>query len=240
MLLPTPAQPWDERLRAGGRLPDVNAVFDMHHQGYVARLTEALGQRYEGMWWVLGDDDFFALCRDYIAQRPSRGFNLNFYGDDFPEWAAAHILSEELPFLGDLGRYERSFFRLFHAADPSGVTAETFQEYLQGGSALVFGEGVELFESAYAVYDLWQCRHLSHECEEDLPDVEKPTRVLLYRFKGTVYVKDFEREEFALLSALMSGGTSEILQADTFAPQAVSNVFSFLLSAGVVEGLKAL
>lgn len=238
MLAPTSPQTWDETCRAGGRLGDVSAVIGMHHRGYVARLTEALGQRYEGMWWVLGDEDFFAVCRDYITEKPSERFNLNFYGEDFPEWAAAHTIAEEIPFLEDLGRFERAFFRLFHAADPGGSTPAVFQEFLQGGDCvLAFADGFELFASDYAVYELWQCRKREADSDEDLPDLEQPTRVALYRYQGAVYVKDFSAEEFALLKLLRDGSANAVLTEGDFTPETVSAVFAFLMSSSVVEGL---
>lgn len=210
----------------------------MHHRGYFARLTEALGQRYEGMWWVLGDDDFFAICRDYIAAHPSRAFNLNFYGDDFPEWAARHPLAEEIPFLEDLGRFERAFFRLFHAADPEGTTPAALQEFLTGGNcSLAFADATEVLESPYAVYELWQCRKRAADSAEDLPDLDQPMRVFLYRSRGSVFVKCFSDEALCLLKGLKGGATHAILAEGAFAPEIVSEVFGFLISSGVVEGL---
>src|SRR5687768_3042109 len=73
----------EKSLVAGGRL-SLQEALGVYSNGYVARLTEALGEIFEGVWWVLGDSGFFEMCKRYIAATPSKSYNLSDYGDGFP------------------------------------------------------------------------------------------------------------------------------------------------------------
>ena len=53
----------------GGNLSTQEAL-EVYLNGYPARLTDALGQVYEAVWPVLGDEEFFRVCREYILKYP--------------------------------------------------------------------------------------------------------------------------------------------------------------------------
>ena len=46
-------------IRPAGRLKTAASALEVYRRAYVARLTEALGDTYEAVWSVLGDDVFF-------------------------------------------------------------------------------------------------------------------------------------------------------------------------------------
>ena len=55
----------------GARL-DKAALADIYASGYVARLEEVLGENFEGLHTLMGDEEFASLCRAYIREHPSR------------------------------------------------------------------------------------------------------------------------------------------------------------------------
>src|SRR5688572_29447575 len=57
----------------GGSL-DVKGALGVYQNGYPARLTEQLGETFEAVWWVLGDEDFLTVCRTYIAENGSQSY----------------------------------------------------------------------------------------------------------------------------------------------------------------------
>lgn len=98
----------------GGALSADEAVA-VYQEGYRARLTEALGECYEAVWRVLGDDDFFAVCDAFIPGHISQSYNLSSYGDEFPDFLAAE--RPQYPFLKDLALFEKEFRAAFHAPE---------------------------------------------------------------------------------------------------------------------------
>ena len=43
-------------------------VLQVYTNDYYARLTEALGESFEAIWAVLGDEEFFKVCHEYIKK----------------------------------------------------------------------------------------------------------------------------------------------------------------------------
>ncbi|MFX5734457.1 DNA-binding domain-containing protein, partial [Acinetobacter baumannii] len=85
-----------------------------YRRGYRARLTEALGETYEAVWRVLGDEEFFSATRSFIAEEPSRSYNLSDYGQRFPDFLSARY-QQEAGFLGHLAHLEWAFKSCFHS-----------------------------------------------------------------------------------------------------------------------------
>lgn len=95
---------------------EIQEAVEVYSAGYPARLFEALGETYETVWKVLGDEDFQALCLAFIKRHPSRSRNLSDYGENFSEFIACHLpqeVSREL--LADLARFEWAFKECFHS-----------------------------------------------------------------------------------------------------------------------------
>ncbi len=72
----------------GGSL-SAKAALDVYRTGHIVRLTEALGETFEAVWWVAGDTHFFRLQRTLssliilipttfqISGKPSQPFSHN-------------------------------------------------------------------------------------------------------------------------------------------------------------------
>ena len=57
-------------IKPGGTL-NVEQAMSVYRNDYYARLSEALGEHYESIWFVVGDDEFSRLTRSYIDLYPS-------------------------------------------------------------------------------------------------------------------------------------------------------------------------
>jgi hypothetical protein len=223
----------------GGTL-DAAGALDVYRRGYVARLTEQLGETYPSVWRVVGDDDFFALCRAFLADHPSCSYNLSDYGREFPGFLDA---APDLPaFLAELARFELAVHDLFHAhahvpvdvADLSGLGDLT-------GVTFRFGSAVRLVACDRAVYDIY--RHRNDEEPPDL-DLERPQRVLLYRQGSDVLAREVEAAEFTALEALAAGSPVEeaveraVTLDEGFGPERVAALFQVVARCGLVEGVE--
>ncbi|MGE4107779.1 MAG: DNA-binding domain-containing protein [Bacteriovoracia bacterium] len=100
--------------RAAGTLELQEAV-EVYSAGYPARLFEALGETYETIWKVLGDEDFQSLCMAYIEKHPSQYRNLSDYGDDFSDYIRDYFPEDKVrDLLVDLAKFEWTFKEGFH------------------------------------------------------------------------------------------------------------------------------
>lgn len=212
-------------VRGGGRLSP-KAALAVYRDGYFARLTEALGETYEGTWSVLGDEGFFAACRDYIVKNKSSFYNLSDYGRDF----GRSLKSREFPFLGELADFEWSFKNLFHEkqhghADLTKAAPE---------SALAFGKAVVLRRHKFSVYSVWKKRKSRAALPRSAWD--KPEQLLLYKRNGDIFVKTVPTEEFRVLERLSNNSSlAAALFAIKLDPRRASELFSMISEAGIVE-----
>jgi hypothetical protein len=202
-----------EFLVPGGALDAVGAV-EVHRSGYLARLTEQLGETYAGVWRAVGDESFCALAERYIAAHPSCSPNLSDYGREFPafleadpSWVGEEAM-DAAPVLGELARLELCFHDLFHAeshraADVSEARALAERGDL-GGVRLEFGGALRLLRLRRAVYDLFRARH---EAIAPALDTNRPQRLMLFRQEGEVRAVELGLGTFTAMEGLVAGLT---------------------------------
>lgn len=183
----------------GGTLKSSQQALEVYARAYHATLTEALGENFEGVWSVVGDDNFFALCDDYIRENPSHSYNLSDYGHHFPYYLAQRAESKNLPFLADLARFEWIFKEIFHSEK-----TEESNIHISPDLPLRFSSSTQIFSSDFSVYQLWENRK---QQLDSMPDsVFQPQRLLLYKDKAhKIWVQTLEDWEFAILSLLKDG-----------------------------------
>lgn len=224
----------DKSLIPAQGVANIARILEVHRNGYILRLTDALGETYEAIWRVLGDECFFDACRKYIACNSSPFYNLSDYGENFPAFLRELYL--ELPFLADLARFEWAFKNLFHTAQHTSIAA------IAGGDdedlVIQFGEGVKLLATAFPVYDLWKHRN------DESYDADMPERcdelMVLYKKDKAIWVKRFAETEFRVLEHLAKGVPLHATLAkfeDQLTAENVGELFSFLMEEGLVSGL---
>lgn len=227
-------------LTPGGTLTGPDAI-NVYANGVTVRLTESLGETFEAVWWVCGDEDFFALSKHFIQARPSTTYNLSKYGKEFPEFLDEVLPFPDLPFLGDLARYEWTFKELFHTRQHESVAPEQIQSLAEDVAIqFQFGQAVRLFTSRYAVYDLWKLRGTEHEGK---PPVEwdRPQRLVLYKHTKQIFVHEVGEHEFQILTSLQAGHTLEASLALISEQEAaiqqdqISQLFQFIFNSGIIE-----
>lgn len=144
----------------GGKLKDVETAFSVYQQGYPTRLTEALGETYDGVWSVLGDDEFFSLCKNFVAQQKSQSYNLSDYHHSFSQFLATQKkLVSEFPFLPELASFEWAFHELFHRQpDKSSIPSTEEMSRINDDSQFSLVESLRLFDFKYKTYSIWKQR----------------------------------------------------------------------------------
>ena len=229
-----------DAITPGGLLSSRTAL-QVYSRGHFVRLTEALGETFEAVWWVSGDEDFFALTKKFISLYPSQFYNLSSYGQEFPIFLEEERPFADLDFLPDLARFEWLFKQIFHAAQHEPVSADSIQTLGQNGRVrLSFGESVSLFSSNWAIYDIWKLRGTPHEGRPDIT-WNRDQQVLLYKKNSHIFVNELTEIEFQLCTHLLSGTTVEDTMsraAETIpdlTAEHVSRFFQMLFHTGCIQ-----
>ena len=219
----------------GGTLTPEEAV-GVYRAGYPARLTEALGETFEGCWRALGDEAFFAVAKDYIARMPSASYNLSDYGRSFPEFLESRADAEDAPFLGDLARYEWTFKELFHTKAHAPMAPAALAAKARPDAVLRLGGAVRLLALRHRVYDLWR-RDRADDTPLVTSDWEGAERLVLYKKEGNpIFVRALTAPEHAALSALEAGRPLEeaLASAEGLDAPAARELFAFVAESGIV------
>lgn len=209
---------------------------EIYSKGYVARLTEALGETFEATWWVLGDDDFFELADQYIRANPSEAFDLSEYGSDFPDFLASLKQNDEISFLQDLGRFEWAFKNIFHKRNlqplkvgwPAGVEK----------IGLTLSDSATLLTSRFSVYEIWKRRAQPIETVGEV-DWSQPEHLILFKKDSQVNVRTLAADEFLVIRHLSNGQTLEasiealMAEYKGITPERVQSIFAVISTLGV-------
>lgn len=192
----------------GGTLKCAEDALEVYSRAYKATLTEALGETFEGVWSVLGDERFFDLALDYIRSVPSISFNLSDYGEIFPEFISTHRENKSFPFLKDLARFELIFKDLFHSSKPKiEQLSERFLS-LDPDSKITFLPSMRLFKSKFSVYEIWQKRH---DQESEVSEtIFNPQFLMLYKgFDQKIWIIKLKCWQYDLIDFLQNGSSIE-------------------------------
>ena len=216
-----------------------STVLNVHRQGYYARLTEALGETFEGSWFAMGDELFFEVCEKFIRSHPSTFFNLSNYGKSFPKFLRSINELEDIPFIKDLAEFDWQFKNVFHSKQHESVSNEQLQKLEQNPTIkFEFGESVILFKSDYAVYNVWQLRkgQVDDDSESDF-DIDESLYMLMYKNENNIFSNKLSNFQYHILENLMNGlsfeksleDVSEVNQDD------IISLFQIIASTGIVS-----
>ncbi len=99
--------------------PQVSAAerLTIYASAYRLRLLEALGTDYPGLHTVLGDDEFDAMGRAYIAAHPSAYFSLRWFGDRMSEFLRSTEPYSKYPVFAEMAAFEWAKSDAFDAVD---------------------------------------------------------------------------------------------------------------------------
>ncbi len=219
----------------GGKLTAAEAV-DVYRGGYPARLTEALGETFEGCWRVLGDEDFFAAAKDYIARAPSLTHNLSDYGEGFPEFLESRPDAARAPFLGDLARHEWAYKELFHAKPHAGLDPAVLAAKARPESVLRFGGAMRLLSLRHRIYAIWR-RDRSDDTPLEPAEWTGSQRLILYKKEGNpIFSRELTVPEHAALTGLAAGRPLSVAlaAAEGLDEAGAQELFAFVSESGIV------
>lgn len=189
-----------DQILPGGKL-DTNSAIRVYQNAYSARFMEVLGEKYETVWKILGDEDFFETTKTFISGNPSNSYNISDYGETFPDFLGENF--SEHPVLAEIANFELQVFRIFHLQKNEGAD---LQNGLPKGEMedlkVTFHSSVLFLEYSYPVYDLWKT-----EIAEDLPQFlkERKQYLLLGKKGSDLFVSEIGEWEFSFGKSLSEG-----------------------------------
>ena len=218
----------------GGRLSPAEAV-EVYRGGYVARLSEALGETFQACWRVLGDEDFLGACRDYVRATPSVTHNLSNYGASFPQFLLERFKTEA-PFIGDLARLEWAFKEMFHGKPHVGLSPAALAAAAKPQCVLRFGAALALLSFSHRVHALWK-RDPADRTPLSAADWAGEERLILYKSGGSgVFTRVLAIAEFSALSALRDGRPlgDALAETEDLDENGARHLFTFISEDGLV------
>lgn len=179
----------------------------VYKRGYRARLIETLGDTFEATWWVLGDEDFLKLAQDFVDNIPSRSFDLSDYGAEFPAYLDQHPVSNEIPFVPTLARFEWQFKELFHSESITPDIDALVKAFSENESrSLALHCSCRIWNAPHSVYEIWKRRGEDISQVQDI-NWDSPQQLLLYKFDQKVHVKEITRGQREFLLAFERGSS---------------------------------
>lgn len=109
----------DERASAGERL-------DVYYQAYRLRLIDVLGNDFDGLRALLGDD-FSAMARAYIDAHPSQHPSVRWFGRRLAGFLAGAPPWSARPELAEMAAFEWAWGQVFDAAEAKPLPASELE-----------------------------------------------------------------------------------------------------------------
>lgn len=200
-------------------------VIEIYNADYFARITEAIGENFESLWFVLGDEEFFLLCEKFILQNPSHVKNLSHYGANLPQFLEKEGYKSDYPFIIDLALFEVSFWKLFHLEfNSSKLSIFNYQDIEDTKFSFDF---VHLFTSKWDVVSIWRNR----ESKADDVEIDWDNEIfyLLYRNEEKVNLLKVTEAQYEVLVMLKEGcRLDQALERANIEPEEIEMLFKSL------------
>lgn len=202
----------------GSLLPD--GALGVYFQDYQARMREALSKNYEATWVIMGDDEFFQYADTYIYTHPSDLSNLTNYGEEFPDLLAAN---DELSDATEMSRFERAFWRYFHAGDRPSLTID--EERIINGEFNL--SSFTFIESEMRLDLIWSHREEGVGALDEL-EIFEPSYFLIYKAHDFVEIKRVSKEIYSFLINLRDCKKISSVADREISPSTWTEIFNIL------------
>ena len=194
----------DQVVKGGALSPDRR--IGVHRNHFQISLAQALSATFPATRAVVGEDFFEQTARAFALEHPPVGPCLFEYGADLPGYLDRLPALRELPYLGDLARFEWQLNAVHHAPD-HGVFDPAKLGGLSPDATAVLrfipAPSVRLFASRYPILKIRQLAR--GEISDDVSLDEGGVRLLIRRQADRVVWREMAEMEYAFVEALLAG-----------------------------------
>lgn len=190
----------------GGRI-GIERRLAIYHNAYRARLVEALKDSFGHTLVYLGDDNFEAAARGYLAEHPSTHPNLRWFGAAFADWLRAAAPGD--PDIGELAALDWALRRAFDGADATVLgTAElaALPPEAWAHVGLLWHPTCQRLQLAHNTLAIWSAL----DRDEAPPEAERlaqPTELLVWRLGLQPHFRSLGTMEAQAIDALRNGAS---------------------------------
>ncbi|MDZ4662688.1 MAG: DNA-binding domain-containing protein [Pseudomonadota bacterium] len=218
----------------------VERALSIYSNAYRVRMSEALGETFKVVWWCLGDEVFFSICREFILKSPSTFYNLAQYGEKFPEFLESQPVSVEMPFLKHLALFEWQFKEIFHCAEEKSLDQSQWQTLASiENPKFIFTAQLKFLTYPYGIRNIWRSfKNAFDEKSFKKPDWKISQNFLIYKKDHEVFLKDLEIGEFEFLTRLSQGNAFENAASGLeLKEKNIKELFEFLFTHSLVANI---
>ena len=173
-------------LDSGGSLETLQRL-SIYRRNISGALLAALESVYPVCRQVLGEGNFAALAREFAWRHPSRGPDLNCYGEALPEFLGMSLHSRpalaELVYLPDLARLEWLWHRVHFSADDATFDFAGFAAASGHHPERIrfrLSHSLGLLSSPYPVLEIWR-RHRGGSDTRSVAALSAPQHLCIWR-----------------------------------------------------------
>jgi Putative DNA-binding domain len=198
-----------EHVSGNDRLSPAEQV-DIYRRQYFLRHVDSLADDYPGLAHVLGEDEFDAFCRAYLAACPPRRFSLRDLGDRILAFAEGYAFPEDRSALAiEMLRYEHAFIDLFDGAEPPPLDAQKLASVPEDAwdrARLVVHPLLVRMAVRYPVHRIRLAAKAGDAPPLTAPPDPEPANLVLFRgADGMIRFDELDGAAFALLAELARG-----------------------------------
>ena len=168
---------------AGDDRADARERMELYAGAYRARLVESLGVDFPGLWGMIGDEQFYQLCLEYIRQHPSTWPSIRWFGSHMEDFLRNTPPYADYPQVAEMAAFEWAQGLVFDAADSPVSTLDELAALPPEswpGMRLAFIPAMRRLDLEWNIPLLWSAL----ERDEELPEPERqeyPRGWLLWR-----------------------------------------------------------
>lgn len=197
-----------ENLTDGARESKDN-LLKVYRDAYVLRLIDVVGNDHEHLRRYLGELEFGAMARGYIAANPSHNPNARWFSHRLPEFLRTTAPFAQQPVLAELAALERALNDAFDAGDAVALGVCDLAAIPVGAwseLAFVVHPSAICLEASTNAGAIWMA--LKADAEPPVPVVlPAPVRILVWRQGATAMFRELSAEE-AMMWQLTAEGTN--------------------------------
>lgn len=193
----------------GSAQVDAEERLAIYANAYRLRLLEALGTDYPGLHSVLGDDEFDAMGRDYIAAHPSPYFSLRWFGDRMSDFLQSTEPYAKYPVFAEMAAFEWAKSDSFDAADSAVASINdmaVIPPEAWPGLQFIPHPSLRRLDLRWNVPTVWKEIEAGRE-PPALEESDYPIAWLVWRQDLLTYFRSLNVDEAWALDALLRGET---------------------------------
>jgi hypothetical protein len=191
------------------RLSPVEQV-DIYREQFFLRHVDCLRDDFASLEHLLGEEGFEALCRAYLAARPSASFTLRDLGNAVTSFVATEPPWRDDPLLADLARVEWAFVEAFDGPDaapfdPASVAAASEDAWPR--ARIVFHPSLQRLTLRYPAHDYRIAARSKDDGVRDSVARPEPkgTHIVVYRGPDALHAYHLAGDAHAMIEELVRG-----------------------------------